>query len=67
MDQVKVPMFHSYKKSNYVFFREEFFAWNATMHAKVNNLIMKNEGMSESQIEMHLCHNVSWWLARVHR
>ena len=37
------------------------------MHAKVKNLKMKSYGMRESQIEMYLHHNVSWWSARVHR
>ena len=36
VDRIKVPMHHSYKKSYYVSLREAFFAWNPTIHAKVN-------------------------------
>ena len=66
-DRVKVPMHHSYEKSNYVSLREVFFSWNPSMHTTVKNSLMNNEGMSESEIEMHLHHNLTWWSARIHR
>ena len=37
------------------------------MHDKVKNSLMHKEGMSESGIEMHMYHNVTWWSARAHR
>jgi hypothetical protein len=66
MDRVKVPMRHTSKKAYYVALTRAFFLWDKE-GLEVAKDKLREENMSEADIETKMYFSLSWFLHRVRR